>query len=101
MSPGSAPRMRKPELRHLIDRCDEQILKALGSRLRVVRRIGKLKADQEAPVKDPDRERRMMKLRTDWATSLDVPSPLVQELFSEIMRHSRHLQGSEEDEPKQ
>jgi chorismate mutase len=88
------PRMRLPEWRHLIDRCDEEILRALARRMHVASRIGTLKQYQESPVWDPERERRMMVTRHRWAEALDLPSPLVDELFEIIMKYSRDQQTS-------
>ena len=88
------PRMRLPEWRQLIDRCDEEILRALSHRIRVASRIGELKRHQDSPVSDPDRERRMMAKRHLWAKTLDVPTGLVDELFDIIMKYSIRTQSN-------
>ena len=88
----SAARPRKPDLRSTIDRCDMQLLAALGRRMQAVRRMGRLKANQSLPVLDPDREKRMMLQREEWGKSLDLPPELIQELFEVILRHSTQLQ---------
>lgn len=87
------PRMRLPEWRRLIDRCDEEILRALSDRIRVASRVGKLKQHRDSPVVDPDRERRMMAKRQEWAKTLDLPASLVDELFAVILKHSRQTQA--------
>ena len=92
MSVDSVPRPRKPELRALVDRCDEQILKSLGNRLRVVHQIGEIKKTHDMPVLDPDRERKAVQARLEWARALDVPADLVTELFQVIMKYSRMAQ---------
>ena len=56
MAPDSLARPRKHDLRSMVDRYDKQILSALGHRIDVVRRIGKLKMNHASPVVDPDRE---------------------------------------------
>lgn len=95
------PRMRLPEWRQLIDRCDEEILRALSHRIRVASRIGELKRHRDSPVSDPDRERRMMAKRHLWAKTLDVPTGLVDELFGIIMKYSRQTQSlPDPDKPK-
>jgi prephenate dehydrogenase len=83
---------RKPDLRSQIDRCDKQILAALGHRMQAARRIGKLKMSQAVPVHDPDRERRMLLQRKEWAHSLGLSSDLIDELFAVIVKHSSRIQ---------
>jgi prephenate dehydrogenase len=92
MVPESLTRPRKHDLRSMIDRYDKQILSALGHRIDVARKIGKLKANQAAPVMDPDRERRMMAVRDEWGKSLGLPRDLVEELFAVILKHSSRIQ---------
>jgi len=92
MEADSLARPRKPDLRTIIDRCDKQILSALGHRMKAVRRIGKLKMTQAAPVHDPDRERRMNLQRGEWGKSLGLPQELIDELFAVILRHSAQMQ---------
>jgi prephenate dehydrogenase len=94
MGPDSLARPRKHDLRSIIDRYDKQILAALGHRLEAVRKIGKLKMNQAAPVVDSDRERRMMLQRGEWGKSLGLPDELVQELFAVILKHSSRIQAS-------
>jgi prephenate dehydrogenase len=94
MGPDSLARPRKHDLRSMIDRCDKQILAALGHRIEIVRRIGTLKRSQAAPVVDPDRERRMMPQREEWAKSLGLPEELIAELFAVILKHSSRIQAA-------
>jgi chorismate mutase len=97
MGPESMTRPRKHDLRSLVDRFDKQILTALGHRIEVVRRIGKLKASQSTPVVDPDRERRMIVQRDEWGRSLGLPKEMIEELFSVIMKHSSLIQAGKEN----
>jgi prephenate dehydrogenase len=96
MGPESLSRPRKHDLRSMVDRYDKQILTALGHRIEVVRRIGKLKASQSTPVVDPDRERRMMVQRNEWGKSLGLPQEMIEELFSVVMKHSSRIQAGKE-----
>jgi prephenate dehydrogenase len=96
MGPESMARQRKHDLRSMVDRFDKQILTALGHRIEVVRKIGKLKASQSTPVIDPDRERRMMLQRNEWGKALGLPPEMIEELFTVIMRHSSRIQASKE-----
>jgi prephenate dehydrogenase len=94
MGPDSLVRQRKHDLRSMIDRCDKQILAALGHRMEIARRIGKLKINHASPVVDPERERRMMPQRKDWGKSLGLPEELLEELFAVIVRHSSRIQAA-------
>ena len=94
LGPESLPRPRKHDLRTMVDRFDKQMLAALGHRIDAVRKIGKLKMSQSAPVVDPDREKRMMVQRREWGQSLGLPEEMVEELFAVIMRHSSRIQSA-------
>ena len=93
MVPESLIRPRKHDLRSMIDRYDKQILSALGHRIDVARKIGKIKMNQASPVVDPERERRMMIERVEWGKSLGLPQDMVTELFAVIMKHSSRIQA--------
>jgi prephenate dehydrogenase len=90
----SLPRLRKPDLRAMIDRYDKQILGALALRVQAVRRIGDLKMNQGVPVRDADRERRMILQRGEWGKSLGMSQELIDDLFAVILRHSNRIQAS-------
>ena len=94
MGSESLTRLRKPDLRSMIDRYDKQILGALGNRMQSVRKIGGLKVSQAAPVHDPDRERRLILQRGEWGKSLGLPLELIDELFAVILKHSNRIQAA-------
>ncbi len=94
MDAGSRARLRKPDLRSVIDRHDKQILSALGHRMQAVRKIGELKMNQATPVSDPDRERRMILQRQEWGASLGLPPGLISDLFAVILKHSTEIQAA-------
>jgi prephenate dehydrogenase len=94
MGPESSARPRKNDLRIMVDRYDKQMLSALGHRTEVVRRIGKLKVNQSAPVVDPERERRLMVQRNEWGKSLGLPDELIADLFAVILKHSSRIQAN-------
>ncbi|MBN2242953.1 MAG: chorismate mutase [Acidobacteria bacterium] len=96
MEPESLPKPRKRDLRGMIDEYDLQILSALARRIEAARRIGEIKRRQSAPVADPDREKRMLKRREDWAKSLNLPPDFVEELFAVILKHSTRIQAETE-----
>jgi prephenate dehydrogenase len=87
-----AGRARKADLRSVIDRCDKQILTALRTRIMAARKIGKLKTSRDAPLHDPDRERRMLSERSEWANLQGLPKDLVDDLFAVILKHSLKVQ---------
>jgi prephenate dehydrogenase len=93
MGPESMSRPRKQDLRTIIDYCDRQILAALARRVETARRIGKIKKNQSAPVTDPDRERRMLKQRSDWGKALGLSDELIDDLFAVILKHSTRVQN--------
>ena len=95
MTPESLPRSRRQDLRTVIDRQDKLLMSVLARRFDAVRKIGKLKMRQAAPVVDADRERRMMVERRDWGKSLSLPEELIDELFAVILKHSSQLQETE------
>jgi prephenate dehydrogenase len=94
MGPESLARPRKNDLRSMVDRCDKQFLTALGHRIDIVRKIGKLKMNQAAPVVDPEREKRLLLQRKEWGKSLGLPTEMVEELFAVILKHSSRIQAS-------
>jgi chorismate mutase len=94
MGPDSLTRPRKNDLRSIIDRYDKQILSALGHRIEIARKIGKIKMNQSAPVVDPDRERRLIQQRKDWGKSLSLSEEMVEELFTVILKHSSRIQAN-------
>jgi prephenate dehydrogenase len=93
MSLDTQPARRRPDLRKLIDEYDEQLLKTLGNRRRLAQKIGKLKANQSAPILDPDRERRLLAKRAEWGKALALPPEFVEALFRLIMDDSKHAQA--------
>ncbi|MDR1728051.1 MAG: prephenate dehydrogenase/arogenate dehydrogenase family protein [Acidobacteriota bacterium] len=95
MAPESVARSRRQDLRSVIDRQDKLMLSVLARRFDAVRKIGRLKMRQAAPVVDSDRERRMMVERRDWGKSLNLPEEMVEELFAVILKHSSRLQATE------
>ena len=94
MGPESLARPRKHDLRSMIDRYDKQLLTALGHRIEIARRIGRLKMHQATPVVDPDREKRMMLQRREWGKSLSLPDEMIEELFAVILKHSSRIQAA-------
>jgi prephenate dehydrogenase len=95
MSSESTTRIRKVDLRGVIDRHDKQILTSLGHRMQAARKMGRLKMNQAAPVHDPEREKRLLRQRGEWGSSLGLPQDLIDELFAVILTHSNRIQATE------
>lgn len=95
MTPETRVRSRRQDLRTVIDRQDKLLMSVLARRFDAVRKIGKLKMHQAAPVVDPDRERRMMVERRDWGKSLSLPEEMIDELFAVILKHSSLVQEAD------
>jgi prephenate dehydrogenase len=94
MTPDGRLRLRKQDLRTVIDRQDRQLMSVLARRFDGVRKIGKLKQYQSTPVFDADREKRMMVERSDWGKSLALPEEMIDERFAVILKHSSRLQAT-------
>ena len=92
MTPAVPSRKRTPDLRLLIDKHDERILKALSDRLSTVKQLGVLKTQRSEAVYDPGRERRLFAARVEWGRALGLPEEVVHELFEVIVKHSRAAQ---------
>ncbi len=88
-------RMRKPDLRGMIDQYDKQMLGVLSRRMQAAAKIGRLKMHQATPVHDPERERRLLRQRSEWGRSLGLSQEFIDELFALILRHSNRLQAPE------
>jgi prephenate dehydrogenase len=92
MGLDSLPRMRKIDLRGLIDRYDKQIMGAVANRMQLVRKMGALKHHQDLDVRDPAREQRLLTQRQEWGQALDLSPEFIHELFSVILKHSVEAQ---------
>jgi prephenate dehydrogenase len=92
MGLDSQPRMRKVDLRGLIDSYDKQLMGAVANRMQLARKMGTLKQHQELAVRDPEREQRLLAQRREWGKALDLPPELIRELFAVILKHSVQAQ---------
>lgn len=86
---------RKPSvaaLRRKIDRLDDRLLALLNARAALAQRIGAEKAQRNACVYDPAREKAVL-ARLARASRGPLTPPLVRAIFTEIMSAARGLQG--------
>jgi chorismate mutase/prephenate dehydratase len=77
-----APKL--PELRESIDRLDDEILRLLNERAKLVQEVGKIKAASKEGFYVPDRERQIHE-RLQAANTGPFPSEAVRPVFNEII----------------
>ena len=79
------------DLRRDIDSLDEQLVKILGQRAELVRKVGHLKADAGTPIFDPGRERDVL-ARVIAINPGPYDDDHIQAIYREIMAASRNLE---------
>lgn len=86
--------MTTPELQTLresIDAIDQQILKLLAERIRLVLTVGDIKRRDGVVVYDPDRERVVLERLTQLADA-PLDAETVTRIFESVIRESRRLE---------
>jgi chorismate mutase / prephenate dehydratase len=73
-----------PELRIAIDGIDDELLRLLNERARLVQEVGKLKSELKQPFYVPDRERQILE-RLQAANAGPFPTEALRPVFSEII----------------
>ncbi len=73
-----------PELRQAIDAVDDELLRLLNERARLVQEVGKLKAAAKQPFYVPERERQILE-RLQSANAGPFPTEALRPVFSEII----------------
>jgi chorismate mutase len=81
-------------LRLKIDKIDENIIKNLAKRDKIVIRIGKLKNKSSKKIVDTNREDYLMHLYDKLSEDFALKPSYVKRLFKMIITHSRKLQRS-------
>lgn len=71
-------------LRKQIDGFDEQLLTALSKRMDIVRKIGKLKKENNIPPLDEERWHEVLKTKLLLGQTLNIPQELVEKIFTAI-----------------
>lgn len=82
------------ELRRAIDSSDDELVRALAERARIVRRIGALKAEAASPTYAPDRERTILD-RVVNLNSGPLSAEHIRDIFREIISACRSLEEPE------
>ncbi len=72
------------DLRKKIDALDEELLKALAGRLKVVRKIGRYKKSKGLDLRDDERLKALLADRLKTGSELDLPEEFVQKLYDLI-----------------
>lgn len=82
------------ELRGRIDVIDDQLVRLLNVRVACAVEIGKLKQVQSLPVYQPDREKQVLSLVRERATTLAGPleADAVVRIFERVMDESRRAE---------
>ncbi len=76
--------MKLPELRQAIDALDDELVRLLNERARLVQEVGTLKAQLKQPFYVPERERQILE-RLQQANSGPFPTEALRPVFSEII----------------
>jgi chorismate mutase / prephenate dehydratase len=76
--------MKLPELRQAIDAVDNELLRLLNERARLVQQVGAIKTELKQPFYVPDRERQILE-RMQLQNTGPFPSEALRPVFSEII----------------
>lgn len=79
-------------LRKQIDDVDDNILTLLAKRMEVVRKIGKLKKENEFAVFDKDRWYKILKSKLVRSDSLGLSKILIKKFYNLIHKYSLEIQ---------
>ncbi|MEA2560703.1 MAG: chorismate mutase / prephenate dehydrogenase [Acidobacteriota bacterium] len=81
-------------LRQEIDREDWELIEVLARRFSLVNSVASLKKSEEIPLRDLERERRVLEDRTARGAEVGLDAELVEKVFRLIMDHSLQRQVS-------
>ncbi|NIZ10743.1 chorismate mutase [Pseudooceanicola sp. HF7] len=85
------------EHRQSIDRLDAILVYTLGERFKHTQAVGKLKAENDLPPSDPDREAAQIARLEDLATQADLDPDFAKKFLNfviqEVIRHHRQHQS--------
>jgi len=88
----SEPRDQRHVLRQAIDTADAEILKLLAERRRLGEALGALKAGEQSPVRDAERERAVIERAVATGRELGLADSFVETLFQAIIDDSLRRQ---------
>ncbi len=85
------------EIRARIDRIDEDLVRLLRERLKLARKIGRIKHENNLPVLDPDRESNLnTKLKSMTDKDL-LTKKFIQNVWRLILAESHRIQQEEQE----
>ncbi len=90
--PSSRPPSPLLAMRDALAACDVQIVALLAERMRLIRRVAELKAQTRLPSFDREREGAHLEDLLSSASSMDLPSEVVRDVFSTLFAASRAAQ---------
>jgi chorismate mutase len=90
MRPVTAP-LSLEALRRDIDAVDQEILKLLHKRVRLVMQVGEYKRERGIPVYDPERERELFE-RLSRAAEPPLDGDTVRRVFERLVDESRRIE---------
>ena len=96
---GPYPDTRISALRSAIDDIDDRLLALINNRLKLAAQIGTLKKIAGNPVKDLEREKRIISRLQD-ANYGPIDNDLLRRVFADIIRASCYLQNTIHTEPE-
>jgi chorismate mutase len=79
------------ELRRSIDAVDQQILRLLHERVRLVVQVGEYKRERDMPVYDPERERALLD-RLCRAAEPPLDAETIRRIFERLVDESRRIE---------
>jgi len=74
------------DIRTEIDELDKQIIYLLGERFKYVKAASKFKKDQ-ATVRDPERVKRVMELRRQWASEQGLSADVIENIYADLINY--------------
>lgn len=87
------PQDKLNQYRGSIDNLDAALINIMAERFRVTKAVGVLKAENDFPPSDPDREKRQVerlrKLATDANLDPDFAEKLLNFVISEVIQHHK------------
>lgn len=89
---GTPDREELDRLRERIVALDDDLIRLVGERKRLVAEVGRLKEALEMPVLDPAREARVVRRAAERARELEVDEELVRDVIWRIIASAREAQ---------
>lgn len=81
------------ELRTQIDELDQEILMLLSKRMTTSAEIAKLKATENLPVEDLNREKQIMDRLKQLSNKYNLSSEFIEKVYNEILLESKKIQS--------